>query len=81
MGNVHCGSRVLFLAFLLVGCGADADKRIGSGAFAGACIGAGAGLAFSRPFLLTIPGAMMAFSTLTELQTGQLTSLRLTCDS
>ena len=51
MDNVHCTSRVLILAFLLAGCGADADKRIGSGAFAGACIGAfggpvGAGVGF-----------------------------------
>ena len=42
--------------------------------------GTGAG-ARSRPFLPTIRGAMIAFSTLIEPQVGQLTSLRLTCES
>ena len=38
--------------------------------------GAGVGAGASRPFLVTICGAMMARSTLTEPQAGQLTSLR-----
>ena len=51
MRTVHCTGRVLMLAFLLAGCGADADKRIGAGAFTGACLGAfggpvGAGVGF-----------------------------------
>jgi hypothetical protein len=39
------------------------------------------GAAVSLPFLLTICGAMMARSTLTEPQAGQLTSLRFSWDS
>jgi len=39
------------------------------------------GAALSRPFLLTIRGAMIAFSTLIESQTGHATSLRLSCES
>ena len=35
----------------------------------------------SRPFLPTMRGAMIALSTLAEPQTGQLTSLRFTCES
>jgi hypothetical protein len=50
--------------------GVDSDDAVTS---AGA---AGAGGATSRPFLLTICGAMMARSTFTEPQAGQLTSLR-----
>ena len=38
--------------------------------------GAGVATAASRPFLLTICGAMIARSTLVEPQAGQLTSLR-----
>jgi hypothetical protein len=42
---------------------------------------AGEGGATSRPFLLTICGAMMARSTFVEPQAGQLTSLRFSWDS
>ena len=49
--------------------------------FAAGAAAAGAGSARSRPFLLTIWGAMMPRSTLAEPQIGQLTSLRFSCCS
>src|SRR5258708_22470134 len=44
-------------------------------------VGSGGGVAHPRPFLPTMRGAMIAFSTLAEPQIGQVTSLRFTCES
>src|SRR5215831_4847955 len=66
------------LARNLLSCAIISGVGPGDGA-SGACAGAGAVL--SRRFLLTICGAMIAFSTLAEPQTGQVTSLRFTWES
>src|SRR5262249_1601064 len=54
---------------------------VAAGVSAGADAAGAAGSGRSRPFLLAIRGAMVAFSAVTEPPAGQLTRFRLPCAS